>query len=55
MKYDTSDNFAGSKMAWSSYTVEKNKQLVRDAGFDIILAAEDYRTERHLWILAKKI
>ena len=54
MKCDISQNFAGAPMAWSSYSVEKNKKLVQDAGFEIIVAAEDYRTERHLWILAKK-
>jgi len=54
MKCDVNDNFAGAPMAWSSYTVEKNKKLVQDSGFEILIAAEDYRTERHLWILAKK-
>lgn len=54
MKCDVDKDFVGAPMAWSSYSVEKNKKLIRDVGFDIILAAEDYRTERHLWILAKK-
>ncbi|MBC8494637.1 class I SAM-dependent methyltransferase [archaeon] len=54
MKYVVNENFVGSPMAWSSYNVKKNKQLVQDAGFKIILCAEDYRTERHLWILARK-
>jgi len=54
MKCDVNPDFVGAPMAWSSYSVEKNKVLVRDAGFEIIMAVEDYRTERHLWILAKK-
>jgi len=54
MKCYVNPNFVGAPMAWSSYSVEKNKQLVRDAGFEILMAIEDYRTERHLWILAKK-
>ena len=54
MKCDINPDFVGAPMAWSSYSVEKNKQLVQEAGFDIIMAVEDYRTERHLWILAKK-
>ena len=54
IKYGVNDNFAGAPMAWSSYGVEKNKKLVRDSGFKILIAAEDYRTESHLWILAKK-
>tara|TARA_Y100000034_G_C6810723_1_gene364310 strand:- start:81 stop:674 length:594 start_codon:yes stop_codon:yes gene_type:complete len=47
-------NFVGAPMAWSSYSVENNKKLVERAGFTILMAVEDYRTEKHLWILAKK-
>ncbi len=47
-------NFVGAPMAWSSYSVEINKKLIQEAGFEIIMAVEDYRTEKHLWILAKK-
>ena len=54
MQYAVNENFAGSPMAWSSYSVEKNKKLVQESGFEILIAAEDYRTERHLLILAKK-
>lgn len=54
MKCDVSKDFVGAPMAWSSYTVEKNKKLITDAGFEILIAAEDYRTEKHLWILARK-
>lgn len=54
MKLEKSDNFAGAKMLWSSYNAEKNKKLLNEAGFDILIAAEDYRTERHMWVLAQK-
>ncbi len=54
MKYDVNPNFAEAPMAWSSYTADKNKKLVQEAGFEILISTEDYRTERHLWILAKK-
>jgi len=54
MKLDIENDFAGAPMAWSSYTVEKNKNIVRDSGFEILMAVEDYRVERHLWILAMK-
>jgi SAM-dependent methyltransferase len=54
MKCDINPDFVGAPMAWSSYSVEDNKRLVRDTGFDILMSVEDYRTERHLWILAKK-
>lgn len=54
MKYDFNPNFAGAPMAWSSYAADKNKKIVENAGFEILISTEDYRTERHLWILAKK-
>ncbi|USN45294.1 MAG: class I SAM-dependent methyltransferase [Candidatus Woesearchaeota archaeon] len=54
MKLSVNKDFAGAPMAWSSYAAEKNKKLVQAAGFEILIAAEDYRTERHLWLLAKK-
>lgn len=54
MKYDFSKDFVGAPMAWSSYDVEKNKTLLQESGFDILIAAEDYTKEKHLWILAKK-
>ncbi|MGM5488239.1 MAG: SAM-dependent methyltransferase [Nanobdellota archaeon] len=49
-----SEDFAGSPMTYSSYSVEYNKKLVQDAGFDIIMACEDYRTQSNLWILARR-
>lgn len=54
MKKDINPDFAGAPMAWSSYGIDKNKKLIKDAGFEIIVMAEDYRTERHMWILARK-
>lgn len=54
MKFDVNPDFVGAPMAWSSFSVENNKRLVLESGFEIIMAVEDYRTERHLWILARK-
>lgn len=54
MKYNI-QKFVGSKMAWSSYSIKKNKKLLRKVGFKIIFAVEADRKEHHLWILAKKI
>ncbi|MGV8171694.1 MAG: class I SAM-dependent methyltransferase [Candidatus Woesearchaeota archaeon] len=54
MKCDVNPDFVGAPMAWSSYSIEKNKKLVQEAGFTIIMAIEDYRTEHHLWIFARK-
>ena len=54
MKMYKNDDFAGSKMLWSSYNAPTNKKMLEKAGFEIILSAEDTRVERHLWVLAKK-
>ncbi|MFX0065814.1 MAG: class I SAM-dependent methyltransferase [Candidatus Hermodarchaeota archaeon] len=56
MELDIND-FIGSKMAWSSYSIEENKSLVEKAGFNILLVEEEHeqKNEHHLWILAKKI
>lgn len=47
-------DFVGSTMEWNSYSIEKNKELLKKSGFTIIYAVEDVSTEHHLWILAKK-
>ncbi|MFX1255684.1 MAG: class I SAM-dependent methyltransferase [Promethearchaeota archaeon] len=56
MKLDIND-FIGSKMAWSSYSLEENKKLVKEAGFKFLLVEEEHEqeNEHHLWILAKKM
>jgi len=47
--------FIDSKMAWSSYSAEKNKRLVEQTGFKIkLLEEEHHNSEHHLWILAQK-
>lgn len=44
----------GQEMLWSSYSTEKNVEMLEDAGFDIITTyTEDYRDETHFWVLAK--
>jgi len=49
------DPFVGSKMAWSSYPAEKNKQLVERCGFNILLLGEEHHgREHHLWVLGQK-
>ena len=53
MKMDV-DDFVGSKMAWSSFSVEENKELIKNAGFEILHAEVEITKEKHLWILAKK-
>jgi predicted SAM-dependent methyltransferase len=51
----TAENFHGVKMFWSHYGAAKNKQLIKQAGFEIIVEKIDTSGgERHLVILAKK-
>lgn len=50
------DNFHGSKMWWSHYGADKNKQIIEDAGFKILLDEIDISDkEKHQIILARKI
>jgi ubiquinone/menaquinone biosynthesis C-methylase UbiE len=51
----TVSEFVDSKMVWSSYSAEKNKKLVEQCGFKIILTEEEHQgNEHHIWILAQK-
>lgn len=59
-------NFCGKDMYWSSYGVEKNKEMIQEAGFEIVesevLEAGDGKLDKSdpdygvkfLWIMAKK-
>lgn len=47
-------NFHGVEMHWSQFGADKNKQLITDAGFEIISAEMDRAGgEKHLVVLAK--
>jgi len=51
------EDFIGSKMVWSSYSMEENIKLIKQCGFEIIHQEEEGKKgdeEHHLWILAKK-
>lgn len=49
------DNFFGGEMSWSHYGKEKNRQLVEEAGFEILLdEIDESGEEKHQVILAKK-
>jgi ubiquinone/menaquinone biosynthesis C-methylase UbiE len=51
----TEDDFHGAKMFWSHYNKDKNVELVKEAGFQIIDNIIDTSGgERHLVIFAKK-
>lgn len=52
----TEDDFHGSKMWWSHYGADKNKEIVKNAGFEILLDEIDTSgDERHLFIIARKL
>ena len=49
------NDFLGTKMWWSHYGQDKNLEIIKDAGFEIILNEIDASGgERHLTILAEK-
>lgn len=50
------DNFFGAEMFWSHYSSEKNTELVKSAGFEIIIDKIDTAgKERHQVLLARKL
>lgn len=52
----TEDDFHGTKMFWSHFGREKNIELVKEAGFEIIYDMVDTSgDEKHLIVFAKKI
>jgi len=56
-KKEDIEDFIGSKMVWSSYSMEENIKSVKDSGFEIIHQEEEGKKgdeEHHLWILARK-
>ncbi len=49
------EEWIGSEMAWSSYSIEENKKLIQEAGFRLLHVEEEHHyLEHHLWILAQK-
>lgn len=54
MKEDSSE-FSGSEMVWSSYSMEDNIELVKEAGFELVETYEEDAEEHHLWVLARKV
>ena len=50
------DDFHGAKMYWSHYGRQKNRQIVENAGFEIVIDEVDTGGgERHQVLLSKKI
>lgn len=48
------DNFCGTEMYWSHYGAEKNQEMIKQAGFEIVHSEIDNAGgEKHLVILAK--
>lgn len=49
------ENFFGAEMFWSHYGSEKNTEIVKNAGFEVVLDKIDTAgNERHQVLLAKK-
>uniref|UniRef100_A0A7C4M152 Class I SAM-dependent methyltransferase n=1 Tax=candidate division CPR3 bacterium TaxID=2268181 RepID=A0A7C4M152_UNCC3 len=56
-KDEIKDDFCDYKMAWSHYESEVTLKLLENAGFEILLARNEFdygSDERHIWVLAKK-
>ncbi|MFQ5980026.1 MAG: class I SAM-dependent methyltransferase [Candidatus Heimdallarchaeota archaeon] len=51
------DEFVGSRMAWSSFSIPENVELIKQARFKLLHVEEQDEDpqEHHLWILAQKI
>ncbi|HCB22970.1 hypothetical protein A3B42_01995 [Candidatus Daviesbacteria bacterium RIFCSPLOWO2_01_FULL_38_10] len=50
------ENFHGVKMWWSHYGAEKNTEIIKTAGFEILLdEIDEGDNERHQIILARKL
>lgn len=46
----------GEEMLWSSYSPEKNLEILKKSGFKILETyTEDYREETHFWVLAEPV
>jgi cyclopropane fatty-acyl-phospholipid synthase-like methyltransferase len=51
----TENDFFGGEMAWSHFDAKKNKDIIKEAGFDIVFDEIDISgDEKHLIVLAKK-
>jgi len=51
----TEDNFHGVKMFWSHYGSKKNSEIIKNAGFEILLDEIDTSGgEKHQIIMARK-
>lgn len=49
------EEWAGSEMAWSSYSQDKSLKMIRHSGFEVLETyEEDSDEEHHLWVLAEK-
>lgn len=54
-EWEGSEEFHGATMYWSHYGKDRNLELVRQAGFEIIMAeVDDSGGEHHFVVLAKK-
>ncbi|MDP3953218.1 MAG: class I SAM-dependent methyltransferase, partial [bacterium] len=50
----TEKDFYGTTMSWSHYGAEKNKEIIEEAGFEILSSELGSGEEKHLIVIAKK-
>jgi ubiquinone/menaquinone biosynthesis C-methylase UbiE len=54
-QWEGTKDFHGAQMYWSQPGKEVTRQLVIDAGFDLILSeVRDYGGDKHYWVMARK-
>ncbi|MDY6778898.1 MAG: class I SAM-dependent methyltransferase [Candidatus Nanohaloarchaea archaeon] len=52
------DDFLGGEIVWSQYSPTKTREMLEEAGFEIVKAIEEHREEadeHHIWLLAKAV
>lgn len=55
-EWEGKENFHGVEMYWSHYNEEKNKKIIQNSGFEILLSEIDTSGgEKHQVIIAKKL
>lgn len=54
--WEGTEKFHGEAMFWSQYAPDKELELLKKAGFEIIFGKKmTYRKETHFWVLARNI
>lgn len=55
-EWEGKEEFHGAEMFWSHFGADKNRKIIKNAGFEIIFdEIDESGGEKHLFIIAKKI